>query len=257
MQAFKINDTPLPDPAYIYPPGVVPVSYCFGHPMSLDPSLLPVAPPLPPMPPPVDVNDIPLPSPTPETYIDPDTGEEVPIPELQPGFVPDWADELEGANTSEKLPRPDVAPHLQNISSDTNTMMTNGYLSAAAADPSSWLVKTSDTQQYYLTEHDTAPSSQQPEHFRSVSIPGLTSLVQAVTSTSNGKKQEAEKAEFVLRLPVNWKMVRDPETGRPYFYNSKTRESSWIPPNCDDSVGAVADEETEMVNYSFGSINFL
>jgi hypothetical protein len=68
-------------------PNRLQVSYCFGHPMSLDPKLLPVAPPLPPVPPPVDVTEIPLPSATPQTYIDPVTGEEVPIPEIQPGRV--------------------------------------------------------------------------------------------------------------------------------------------------------------------------
>ncbi len=37
VEAFREDDEPLPDPAKIYPPGVVPVSFFFGHPMSLDP----------------------------------------------------------------------------------------------------------------------------------------------------------------------------------------------------------------------------
>ena len=253
FQAFKPTDAPLPDPAYIYPPGVVPVSYCFGHPMSLDPKLLPVAPPLPPMPPPVDINEIPLPSPTPETYIDPETGEEVPIPELQPGFVPDWAEELAAATPSKKLARPDAAPHLQNISSEAP--MTNGF---GLTDPSSWLAKPTEAQPHYLTEHDSAPAAQLPGHDHVTSLPGLSSILQAVSSTtttttasSNGKKSETEKVEFLFRLPVNWKWAKDPESGRTYFYNRKTRQTSWEAPTCDEPVPDVNTEEVEMVSDLF------
>ena len=39
VEAFRETDEPLPDPAKIYPPGVVPISYFFGPPMSVsDPS---------------------------------------------------------------------------------------------------------------------------------------------------------------------------------------------------------------------------
>ena len=68
------------------------------------------------MPPPVDLEEIPLPTPQPTTYIDPSTGEEVPIQEMLPGWRPDWADEAAVADLlapANKLARPDTAPHLQ------------------------------------------------------------------------------------------------------------------------------------------------
>jgi hypothetical protein len=70
--------------------------------------------------------------------------------------------------------------------------------------------------------------------------------------SSNGKKSDSEKVEFVYRLPVNWKLAKDPETGRIYFYHSKTRQTSWEPPACDDA-GPAADavEEVEMVRKHF------
>ena len=51
LEAFQIIDPPLPDPAYVYPPGVVPVSYLFGPPPDeqqqnhQEPELLPPLPP--------------------------------------------------------------------------------------------------------------------------------------------------------------------------------------------------------------------
>lgn len=31
-------------------------------------------------------------------------------------------------------------------------------------------------------------------------------------------------------LPVGWVVTKDEETGRPYYYNAKTSETSWKPP---------------------------
>ena len=199
FQAFKINDQPLPDPAFIYPPGVVPVSYCFGHPMSLDPKLLPVAPPLPPMPPPVDLIDIPLPTPDPTSYYDIDLGLEIPIPETIPGYVPDWEDEYEAAavtTPTKKLARPDAAPHLQSVL-ETGPM-TNGF----SADPSLWLGKPIETHPHYLIEYDSAPPTQVVHPEYPVSVPGFVSVVQPVSApaaTANGKKSGSEKPEYSVR----------------------------------------------------------
>lgn len=171
--------------------------------MSLDPKLLPVAPPLPPMPPPVDITDIPLPTPDPISYFDYELGEEVPIPETIPGYVPDWADELEEEEAAaaaiisgKKLSRPDAAPHLQSVLD--SGPMTNGF----STDPSLWLGKPIETHPHYLIEYDSAPPTKigHPEY--PVSVPGLVSVVHpdsAPAATANGKKSGSEKPEYSVR----------------------------------------------------------
>ena len=73
LEAFRDVDEPLPDPSKIYPPGVVTISYFFGPPMSLDPRYSEFSEEKR-----KEQENMPI------TYIDPESGWEVPIPELSP-----------------------------------------------------------------------------------------------------------------------------------------------------------------------------
>ena len=73
VEAFRETDEPLPDPAKIYPPGVVPISYFFGPPMSLDPRYAEFGEKKK-----REQDEMPI------TFIDPVSGYEMPIPELTP-----------------------------------------------------------------------------------------------------------------------------------------------------------------------------
>jgi hypothetical protein len=72
VEAFRETDEPLPDPAKIYPPGVVAISYFFGPPMSLDPRYAEIT-----------AQKRKEQDTMPITYIN-EHGFEVPIPELSP-----------------------------------------------------------------------------------------------------------------------------------------------------------------------------
>ena len=72
VEAFRETDEPLPDPAKIYPPGVVAISYFFGPPMSLDPRYAEIT-----------AQKRKEQDTMPITYIN-EYGFEVPIPELSP-----------------------------------------------------------------------------------------------------------------------------------------------------------------------------
>jgi hypothetical protein len=58
---------------------------------------------------------------------------------------------------------------------------------------------------------------------------------------------DPEKNEFVLRLPVNWKMARD-TVGRPYFYHTRTKETRWDPPPTDDLNNEVVEKDVALVS---------
>lgn len=212
--------------------------------MSLDPSLLPVTPPLPPMPPPVDITEIPLPLPLPTTYIDSATGEEVPIPEIQPGYVPqNGGDESAfGVSPSKKLSRPDFAPSLH---SALEAPITNGF----EHEPAAWLARQIETHPHYLVEYDSAPSSHIGQLERPVAAGSFVPIAQAVSTTpvsaaSNGSKK-SEKVEIVVKLPLHWKMAKDPE-GRPYYYHARTKETRWEPPTLEESPATVIESADEI-----------
>jgi hypothetical protein len=212
--------------------------------MSLDPSLLPVAPPLPPMPPPVDVNEIPLPVPLPTTYIDSATGEEVPIPEIQPGYVPQNGGDDSAFVTSptKKLSRPDFAPSLH---SALENPITNGF----EQEPVAWLAKQIETHPHYLVEYDSAPSSQISQLERPAAAGSFVPIAQAVSTTpvsaaSNGNKKSG-KVEIVVKLPLHWKMAKDPE-GRPYYYHARTKETRWEPPAAEEPAATIVETADEI-----------
>ena len=73
VEAFRETDEPIPDPAQIYPPGLVAISYFFGPPMSLDPAYSEISEKKR-----QEMDEMPI------TYVDPDSGRELPIPEIDP-----------------------------------------------------------------------------------------------------------------------------------------------------------------------------
>lgn len=100
LAAFRESDEPLPDPAKIYPPGVVPISYFFGPPMSLDPRYAEFGERKK-----REQEEMPI------TYIDPVSGYEMPIPELT-------TEEFE--TLAKKRPKLQAVPSLEDPDSNTN-----------------------------------------------------------------------------------------------------------------------------------------
>ena len=66
-------------------------------------------------------------------------------------------------------------------SSALETALTNGF----SLDPKSWLAKPIETYPHYLTEYESQPSSQLPQHLeRPVLLPGFNPIAQVRYSVS-------------------------------------------------------------------------
>ena len=70
-------------------------------------------------------------------------------------------------------------------------------------------------------------------------IPPPSSSVPVFMTLSNG-----DRHAIVVKLPPRWKVAKD-ELGRPYYYNTETKESQWDPPACDDDENDGDVEMTE------------
>ena len=105
-EAFRETDEPLPDPAKIYPPGVVAISYFFGPPMSLDPKYAEISERKR-----KEQDSMPI------TFIDPESGIELPIPELS------TTEYLEASAKRRKLLAPQRAPSLEEEDEDYDSRL--------------------------------------------------------------------------------------------------------------------------------------
>jgi hypothetical protein len=61
-------------------------------------------------------------------------------------------------------------------------------------------------------------------------------------ATANGGRKNSR--EVVVRLPPRWKVAKDAE-GRVYYYNTRTKETSWEPPKCDDESSSVVERRDD------------
>jgi histone-lysine N-methyltransferase SETD2 len=224
VEAFRDIDEPLPDPAKLYPPGVVPISYFFGPPMSLDPRYLAQRETLK-----LEQESMPI------NFIDPETGLVAPIPEMSPEeYEQKWAakkaaeEEEEAAAAAEvasKLPKqaPFMLPD-DDDDSRSGLPFLNGDDRAVEEDIKN-LLDITDIPLPTVAEAANLPAAV---------LPPTTSLA-ANGKTPTTARKPASTTEVRVKLPPNWKAAKDAE-GRTYYYNKKTKEVTWDPPEVNEAV---------------------
>ena len=249
-EAYRETDSPLPDPTLIYPPGVVKVSYLYGQPMSLDPSYnnaqIDIPEPEPEILPqnssvrrensslsPLSRHNLPM------SYIDPETGQEVPIPEEQD--------------------RSNMNFHQQNVQQTIPTLVNSGneysrdLISPAFSGVSEQcnLSQPHDPIESNNIVLSTGPSYQR-DRSNSISPSSLTSKQNSTNSYSKSNYDSQLKSNLanrktgtvMVKLPSSWRVTRD-SRGRVYYYNMRTKETQWVPPQGTETL-----EETTIQNQS-------
>ena len=249
-EAYRETDSPLPDPTLIYPPGVVKVSYLYGQPMSLDPSYnnaqIDIPEPEPEILPqnssvrrensslsPLSRHNLPM------SYIDPETGQEVPIPEEQD--------------------RSNMNFHQQNVQQTIPTLVNSGneysrdLISPAFSGVSEQcnLSQPHDPIESNNIVLSTGPSYQR-DRSNSISPISLTSKQNSTNSYSKSNYDSQLKSNLanrktgtvMVKLPSSWRVTRD-SRGRVYYYNMRTKETQWVPPQGTETL-----EETTIQNQS-------
>lgn len=236
VEAFKDTDDPLPDPSKIYPPGVVPISYFFGPPMSLDPRFSEIKEAKK-----AEQEAMPI------TYIDPESGYELPIPELSP-------EEFEALER--KRPKPEKAPSLDDFDEAPDATEVFTFLNRddkAVEEDISKLLSFDDLPLPAPEKATNNLSSKQPDvsYLPPISpanqnvsaAEGSKKPVSRMAANSNGTASNPASEVVVIKLPPDWRITKDPE-GRVYFYNKVTREVSWEPP----TASAEDNDQTEVVS---------
>lgn len=228
VEAFKVSDEPLPNPANIYPPGVVAISYLFGCPTSLDPQYnefgrRQVA----------EQSNMPL------TFVDPETGIEQPIPELNDEEKVKALEYIEEQKHEQYLLRqqPLRAPSLDDDEDDYDAELLATAAASATANLAARNAK--DVSIPFLTS--SMPDESVEENIRNlldldVPLPikdqPSNSMVPAQPTVQMASSSNAN--EVRIKLPPHWRTARD-EDGRLYFYNRRTNEVSWDPPTTSPS----------------------
>ena len=256
-EAFRETDSPLPDPTLIYPPGVVKVSYLYGQPMSLDPSFNNAQ------------VDIPEPEPTqypqelhaanqrsrvssrdqhslPLSYIDPDTGQEVPIPEEE--HINSYNQTVQSPTGIQTIPAASIKT-MGEYNNDLilpsfrcETEQTNVYRHDNHADLDE---KPPPTLSFYQRNMgDTVSSNSTEDLTRKAAKLTDTNVRDNVESRSTYKKRKS--GTVMMKLPSAWRVTKDLE-GRVYYYNSKTKEVQWLPPNESTSVEEIESSSHDLV----------
>ncbi|XP_071745910.1 histone-lysine N-methyltransferase SETD2 [Lepeophtheirus salmonis] len=193
-EAYQGGDEPLPNRAYLYPPGVVPVSYLYGIPLT-----------------------------TPEDYYKQlelqQQPPSIPNSEIDSSQFPEQVP-METVRKSpcsnntglSKLKRPDEVPKLESSENFTNV----------SSSPTPFhLEHSNEVMSEPLETLDPSVPKQTTE------LPVSITKSSTVSSSSTSKKQ---RAEIIIKLPPKWKMALDPN-GRPYFYNLFTKCTQWEPPS--------------------------
>jgi len=236
-EAYRETDSPLPDPTLIYPPGVVKVSYLYGQPMSLDPSYsnaqIDIPEPEPIMLPqeshlriensslsPFSPQNIPL------SYIDPDTGQEVPIPEER-----HRSNEHFTHNTV-------IQTTATSISSESE--FNRDLMSPAAPNVSE---QTNIFHPHHTTESNSitlsTPSSYRRGRSASVSPTVLPTKLSNTDSCSKSEHEQVRSSRktfnVMVKLPSSWRVTRDP-SGKVYYYNIRTKDVQWVPPQGTETI---------------------
>ena len=258
-EAFRETDSPLPDPTYIYPPGVVKVSYLYGQPMSLDPSFnnaqVDMIEPEPSIYPQeaatidnssnlkirVHHNNPPL------CYIDPETGQEVPIPEEY--CNPAHNSIIQNINRLQ----PTAAPSLDTIGASYNDLILPSVYGASEQC-------NVDSKEYAAELSDKPPPNSLPDYQRNVTeiYPqnitkdhSRTQVKSAVASEEGISRARCghsnEKSSLLtMKLPASWRITKDAK-GRVYYYNIKTKVTQWTPPNGTESTPENESSSTNLV----------
>ena len=233
-EAYRETDSPLPDPTLIYPAGVVKVSYLYGQPMSLDPSFnnaqIDIPEPEPTAPP----QELPIVRETsssssshlslPLSYIDPDTGHEVPIPEEQ-HFSNKNLVQLTALH-SNRAPNSSVneynsdliSPIYPGASEQCNVSQYDNQVEFKNTLPP-------NTHSYVATRSNSvSPGSIQEK-------PNITNV--CCKSEQDGQSKfdytKRKSGQVIVKLPASWRVTRD-SGGKAYYYNIQTKEVQWVPP---------------------------
>jgi len=237
-EAYRETDSPLPDPTLIYPPGVVKVSYLYGQPMSLDPSYsnaqIDIPEPEPIMPPqeshvrienrslsPFSPQNIPL------SYIDPDTGQEVPIPEERHRSNEHFTlntliQTIPTSISSEsEFNRDLMSPAVPNVSEQSNIFHPHHTIESNSITLST-------------------PSSCRRDRSSSVSptlLPTQLSNTDSCRKSEHDDQVRSSRKTFnvMVKLPSSWRVTRDP-SGKVYYYNIRTKDVQWVPPQGTETI---------------------
>ena len=245
-EAFRETDSPLPDPALIYPPGVVKVSYLYGQPMSLDPSFnnaqIDMAEPEQPIQP-QELSSVNHSNQStrqqprmPLCYIDPETGQEIPIPEQY------------NANKGNSNFRDDVRLHPTTVPSLDSLGEGNNDLILPSLR---WMSDQCGVvpQGYEAEVDDKPPPTSLPDYYKNISDVHPTNAINvqarakanAAAASDEGNNQSKssysrEKSNaLTIKLPSSWRIAKDSE-GRIYYYNTTTKETQWQPPDGTDAT---------------------
>ena len=219
-EAYRETDSPLPAPTLIYPPGVVKVSYLYGQPMSLDPSFNHAQ------------VDIPEPEqaifsrePTfrkensnlggdnqhsiPLSYIDPDTGQEIAIPEekhYNTSYIP---------VVQQIALQPIPASSIDNVSDHHNDLISPSYYtesdqcSANMCDNSVELDKPSPTS---IPSHQTHIPDSIPTNFSKHQVCKTTKISTTADEENTQSKFNYTKRKssiVAMKLPASWRTTRN------------------------------------------------
>ena len=237
-EAYRETDSPLPDPTLIYPPGVVKVSYLYGQPMSLDPSYsnaqIDIPEPEPIMLPqeshvrienrslsPFSPQNIPL------SYIDPDTGQEVPIPEERHRSIEHFTHNTviqtipTSISSESEFNRDLMSPAVPNVLEPSNTFHTHHTIESSSNTLST-------------------PSSHRRGRSASVSPTLLPTKLGNSDSCSKNEHDEQVRSSrktsnVMVKLPSSWRVTRDP-SGKVYYYNIRTKDVQWVPPQGTETI---------------------
>ena len=268
-EAYRETDSPLPDPTLIYPPGVVKVSYLYGQPMSLDPSFNHAQVDIPEPEqaifseeltfrkkisnPTGDLHAIPL------SYIDPDTGQEVAIPEekhYNTSYIP---------VVQQIALQPIPASSIETESEHHNDLISPSYYresdqcSANVHDNSVDLDKPSPTSMPCYQKD--IPDSFSP-NFPKEQVSKTTKIPATADEGNNQSKFSYTKRKsgiVAMKLPASWRTTRDKE-GRAYYYNSRTGQVLWVPPpgtECLEDTDSCNQNPARNINSSSHQVDML
>ena len=251
-EAYRETDSPLPDPTLIYPPGVVKVSYLYGQPMSLDPSFNNAQVDIPEPEQPrysqdmafikQDISPPSYPHSLPLCYIDPDTGQEVPIPEeLQSNLT---HNQIAGNNTCFQS----ISEHSSNTFNDRNSDLISSSsrepLDQCKYEPDPNLTELDGKSNMHMPFQrkisETFPSSMKDPEGKAEQIMVVGNHNENLRATHSSRKRKTNTV--VMKLPTSWRVTKD-RNGRVYYYNNVSKTTQWVPPPGTESI-----EENESLN---------
>ncbi|XP_032222777.2 rho GTPase-activating protein 15 isoform X2 [Nematostella vectensis] len=135
----------------------------------------------------------------------------------------------------------------------SNELCNDKLVERTASRESSDFVNNSNSHHIYVNINTNELDNDQQNVVKTKTLPaGVRSLARTLENSGvplrgsisypSNKVQERPKSQS---LPVGWVLTKDEDTGRPYYYNPKTNETSWKPPRSSRSCSSPATPRRE------------